>query len=240
MADKLGRLRRPVRLDPLATQTFDIIKDAIFQGRLLPGQALREMQLAKSFSVSQATVREALAQLEQTGLVVRSATRRITVTSFSREEIRDRLAMRLVLEEMAAVKAGEKLNEEELAELWELARSISELVRGKDHFAVTQADVQFHRTVWMASGSAVLEKTLTQLTTPLFAFLSVLHKKGMVDLRNAKPHEPIVEALETRKAANIRREIHKHIEGSYQEFFDTGLPSLNALVNGDAKETVGD
>ena len=107
-----GGCRRPVRLDPLATQTFDIVKDAIFQGMFLPGQQLREMQLAKHLNISQATVREALAQLEQVGLVVRSPTRRITVTSFSRDEIRDRLAMRVVLEEMAGVRAAERLNKQ--------------------------------------------------------------------------------------------------------------------------------
>lgn len=238
MTKSLDHLPQPVRLNPLTTQTFDIVKEAIFVGRFLPGQQLRELHLAQNLNVSQATMRDALAQLEQVGLVVRSPTRRIMVTNFSREEIRDRLAMRVVLEEMAALKAAERLNEQQLAELWSLARSVSELASGKDYFAVTQADVRFHQAIWAAAQSAILEKTLVQLTTPLFAFLSVLHKKGMVDLRKAKPHEPIVEALQTRKAAPIRKEIHHHIEGSYQEFLDTGLPSLDALLS-DHAESAG-
>ena len=235
MTNKLDRLPRPVRIDPLATQTFDIVKEAIFVGRFLPGQQLREMHLAEDLKVSQATVREALAQLEQVGLVVRSATRRTTVTSFSREEIHDRLAMRIALEQIAAVKAAAHLDEEQLANLWSLSRSLSELVSSKDHFAVTQADVTFHQAVWTAARSAILEKTLTQLTTPLFAFLTVVHKKGMVDLRKMKPHEVIIEALKSRNGARIKKEIQNHIEGSYQEFFDSGLPSLDALVNGNSE-----
>ena len=232
MSNKLNRLPQPVRIDPLARQTFDIVKEAIFVGRFLPGQQLREMHLAQDFKVSQATVREALAQLEQAGLIVRSPTRRITVTSFSREEIHDRLTMRIALEQIAAVKAAEHLDKTKLANLRSLSQSVSELISSGDHFAVTQADVLFHQAVWTAAQSAILEKILTQLTTPLFAFLSVVHKKGMVDLRKMRSHELIVEALKTRNVPRIRKEIRNHIEGSYQEFFDTGLPSLDALVNG--------
>src|ERR1700732_3057834 len=70
-----GQLPQPVRTDSLASQAFTIIKDAIFTGQFQPGQLLRELHLARMLNVSQATIREALVQLEQVGLVVREQNR---------------------------------------------------------------------------------------------------------------------------------------------------------------------
>ena len=67
-----------IRSGSLSAQAFGVIKDAIFTGQIQPGEAIRELHLARSLRVSQATVREALAQLESAGLIVRQANRRTT------------------------------------------------------------------------------------------------------------------------------------------------------------------
>ena len=53
---------QPVKAESLSAQVFETIRDAIFRGELKPGETLRELGLAKSLNVSQATVREALEQ----------------------------------------------------------------------------------------------------------------------------------------------------------------------------------
>jgi DNA-binding GntR family transcriptional regulator len=47
-----------------------MIRDAIINGRLRPGQHLKETDIAEQMSVSRSPVREALRQLAQEGLVV--------------------------------------------------------------------------------------------------------------------------------------------------------------------------
>jgi hypothetical protein len=74
-----GRFLKPVRSQSLSRQVYETLKEAIFNGRFQPDEALRELHLAKMFEVSQATIREALVQLEQTGLVVRHHNRKTTV-----------------------------------------------------------------------------------------------------------------------------------------------------------------
>jgi DNA-binding GntR family transcriptional regulator len=226
----MNRLREPVRADSLARQVYQILRQAIFEGSFPPGETLRELHLARSLNVSQATVREAIVQLEHAGLVVRLRNRKSEVTRFSRDEVRDRLSMRIVLEQMAAVRAAQRMTDADREELAGLSTALAAAIDSGDQMPVTEADVQFHRFIWEKSGSPVLYKTLDQLTTPLFAFLGVLAKIGMVDVRLSKSHDHLVSALSSGDEEVIRRAIHEHISGSYKGFLDSDAPSLNALV----------
>lgn len=223
-------LPQPIRSNSLAQQTFSILKEAIFAGKFQPGDALRELPIARMLRVSQATVREALNLLEQAGLVVRGNSRRTTVTSFTKEEVRDRLSMRVALEELAFVKAGERMDEDGAAELDKLCAQITDAIQKDNCLKMTLADMRFHQAVWDLAESPVMAKMLVQLTTPLFAFMSVLHANGLHSLGGGKPHEVLVEALRSRRPAVIRAAIRNHIEGSYQDFLDSSAPSLDALV----------
>lgn len=225
-------LPQPIRSDSLAQQTFSILREAIFAGKFQPGEALREVPMARMLSVSQATVREALNLLEQAGLVVRGNSRRTTVTSFTKEEVRDRLSMRVALEELAFVKAGERIDEDGVAELDKLCGQIAEAIQKDNCLKMTLADMRFHQAVWDLAESPVMARMLVQLTTPLFAFMSVLHANGLHNLGGGKPHEVLVEVLRGRRPAAIRAAIRSHIEGSYQAFLDSSTPSLDALVQG--------
>jgi len=225
------RWQQPLQNDSLAKQVFFSLREAVFNGELQPGEAIREMHVARIMQVSQATVREALVQLQQTGLVVREQNRRTTVTAFSREEIRDRLAMRTALEELAAIEASRRLTSDDIQELERRAVIIDRKIDAGNSLEHVNADLNFHHYIWERCGNAILLKTLENTTAPLFAFTSVLARAGLVDLQAAKPHQRIVDAIVSRDPERIRQEIRLHMETSYQGFLNTGLPSLDALVH---------
>jgi DNA-binding GntR family transcriptional regulator len=231
MTNNIRRWREPLHNESLAKQVYHSIQDAVFSGELQPGQAIREMHVARSLEVSQATVREALVQLQQTGLVVREQNRRTIVSAFTREEIRERLKMRQVLEELAAVEAAQRANSEDLIELERLAQVTDETVASGQALEGVRADIQFHRFLWRVSGNVTLAKTLDQTTTPLFAFLTTLSVAGLVDLSKNKPHTPIVAAIRSRDEGKIRHEIQSHLDGLYRSFLESGLPSLDAITH---------
>ena len=229
-------LTTPLRSESLAVQVFKILQQAIFQGTLKPGETLRELELARNLNVSQATVREAMVQLEHSGLVVRLRNRKSEITRFTKEEVSDRLSMRLVLEEMAAVRASRQMTKADLSKLDELSKDISEAIASGDQMEVTDADVRFHRFIWEKTGSVILFNTLDQLATPLFAFLGILAKAGMADVRRAKPHNDLVKAIRSGDQEKIRKSVQDHIGGAYKEFLASGAPSLNALMQTESRE----
>jgi DNA-binding GntR family transcriptional regulator len=222
-------LPQPKRSDSLAIQVFGILKEAIFAGKFQPGEALRELHLARNLEVSQATIREALVQLVQAGLVVRTQNRGTAVTSFTKEEVRDRLAMRIALEELAFVKAAALMTKDDFVALEGAAKAIEDAIKKRDCTRMTTADMGFHHAVWELADSPVMLRTLDQLTTPLFAFMSVLHANDMHDLQSGKPHAELIDALRSGKPDMIRRAIRNHIEGSYSAFLESDSPSLDLL-----------
>lgn len=76
-------------LDPagavLGDEVYSVLGAAIRDGRLQPGQRLRDVELAEALGVSRTPVREALQRLERIGLVEVSANRYTRVSDPSQE-----------------------------------------------------------------------------------------------------------------------------------------------------------
>src|SRR5215468_3868661 len=224
---------KPVKNRALSDDVFETLRDAIFSGKLKPGDPLRELRVAKELSVSQATVRDALVKLERFGLVVRVPNKETIVTRHSSREIRERVAIRANLEEMAFLEAARALTEEDYTALEAKLRRVSESFKRKEYFEAAQFDLDFHRQIWRRSGNETLAEMLDYLTTPLFAFISVLRSAGAGELKDVvAPHEDLLAALRSKKTSRIRDAVHKHIIGSYNGFLNSGASSLEEMLNG--------
>ncbi len=225
------------RLEPIqggsrGTLVSDAVRAAIYSGRFQPGEAIREMQLARELRVSQTTVREALLQLEHAGLVVREANRGTRVTSLSEQDIRERIAVRLMLETSAAAETVRRMTPEHLAELETQMHEIASAVRRNSYYESAQADLAFHRAIWRGSGNQTLFRLLDELTVPLFAFVSMRQSSNVTDLRRrVRSHEPILAALRSGQAAAVRKAIHGHLTTSYRQFLEGTVDA--ALVSPD-------
>lgn len=222
---------QPIKNASLMAQAFESLRDAIFAGRLLPGDPLRELHLARDLRVSQVVVREALVKLEHMGLVVRAPNRGTMVTKLSSREVRERLAIRVALEEIAFAEAAPHVTPQDARELRRLGDEISRGLKAKNFFEAAQADLGFHRYVWEKSGNETLSNMLTQVTVPLFAFVSILRRSGFEGLKDAqKSHEELVEALEGGSVRIVKRAIRQHIESSYETFLESGVEDFQILA----------
>jgi GntR family transcriptional regulator, rspAB operon transcriptional repressor len=199
------------------------VRDAIFSGQLQPGDPIQEMHLARQNHVSQTTAREALAKLEQAGLVRRVANVGTFVTQLSPREIREFLRLRVMLEGLAAMEAARLISERHFGELDAKLAAISKAVERNDYFEAAQADLEFHRYVWERSGDRTLYRMLDQLTVPLFVFVSLERQRVQEDLTDAvRSHAPIVAALKGSDPLAAQEAMRSHIEQSYAEFIGTG------------------
>lgn len=124
----------------------DILREAITNGDLLPGQRVTESNLSAQLGTSRAPVREALRQLEQEGLVVSYPYKGTEVLGVSQEEIEQVLVpVRLTLERFAFVKAADHLDEAALTQLETLVAEME--AAADDPGRLAAADVKFHETV---------------------------------------------------------------------------------------------
>lgn len=207
------------------------LREAIFEGRLPPGTPLRELSLAHEFNVSQATVREALHQLEYAGLVTRRPNLGTTVTRLSPKDVRERVALRAMLEALAAETAARRMTETDFAELERRLSVLGKAVESDRYYEAAQADLNFHRYVWQCSGNDTLCVLLELVSVPLFAFISIMRSQGLQKLTAVVAgHSPLLEALRGGQAAEIRAAFEKGATASYEPFLGMGGEENSAAI----------
>ncbi len=101
----------------LPLQIAERIGASIVEERFAPGERLKEVELAQSFNVSRATIREALRILEKRGLVVILPQRGARVTELSRKELEDLFELRAALLGLASRRVAERATPEGLREV---------------------------------------------------------------------------------------------------------------------------
>ena len=164
----------PIARTSLKQKAAERIRQAIEKGELKPGQPITESALARSLGIAQTTVREAFIELESQGFIERLSPRRTRVTLLSRHHVDEIYAVRRVLEHLAVeTLAGAA------PDLLEGCRSAHrEMTRTADIAAASRfynADLQFHRELWRATGNACLADALERIVPKLFAFGIIRH-----------------------------------------------------------------
>ena len=205
------------------SRAVDQLREAIFKGQLAPGSSLGEQTLARELGVSQATVREALQRLEHAGLVTRKPNVGTTVTRLSPKDVHERVALRGLLEGVAAQEAAPKMGKAEFKELERRLRVMEKAAEANRYYEAAQADLNFHRYVWQCSGNNMLGRMLELVTVPLFAFISILRSTGLQRLTTVMDsHEPLVAALKSGDVARIQSAFEEGATRSYRAFLDEG------------------
>lgn len=105
---------------------LEAIREAILTNVLEPGARLRQEELADMFGTSRIPVREALRALEYEGLVRSEPHRGFTVTSLDADDVEEVYELRVLLESEAVRLAIPLLTDEDVAELNELFRAMTE------------------------------------------------------------------------------------------------------------------
>jgi DNA-binding GntR family transcriptional regulator len=217
----------------LPIQIRDRLRREIFEGVHPPGAPLRELKLANELGVSQATVRDALQQLEAAGLVTRQRNVGTTVTRLTPREVRERVGLRALLEVRAAEEAAGRMGEAEFAELENRLAELGTAIGSDSYYEAAQTDLDFHRYIWQCSENETLCRVLEQITVPLLAFVSVLRASGLQRLADVvATHEPLIAALRSRDRALIGEAFTRGATSSYEEFMDVTPSSRRALVFG--------
>lgn len=196
----------------IATQVADTVRKAILSGQFKPGERLVERRLAESIGVSLASVRDALQQLDREGIVSRLPNTGTFVTELSSKRLSDMIDARLLLEPPAMIAASRNMTQDQVVELRHLADEIEQVARSNDFYQLFVTDFAFHQRVWQISGNETLEKLLTQVCTPAFAFLMIVNSVKHHDLANrVTSHQVVVDALSSGDERQIDACVRAHI-----------------------------
>jgi DNA-binding GntR family transcriptional regulator len=131
-ASGTGSLRVGRVAAPLREQVTAVLREAILDFRLRPGQRLVERELIEETGVSRATIREVLRQLTAEGLVTVIPQRGAVVVELTRKEVENVYEVRATMEALAARLFAERASDEQVAALRRSVDELAEAFRDAD------------------------------------------------------------------------------------------------------------
>jgi DNA-binding GntR family transcriptional regulator len=155
----MERVQRAPNL--IRSQVAAYLREAISDGRLLPGQQLVEREICEETTASRASVREALRELEANGLVVSEPGRGSTVARLSETEACRCYEIRAALEGVAAWRFAQYASDEDLERLGQVVDGMADLT--ETPAALLRAKNTFYDVLFEGAGNAELARLLDQL-----------------------------------------------------------------------------
>lgn len=147
----------------LRDKVFKYIKSQIITGSYISGESLIESKLAEELGVSRTPIREAIRLLELEGLVDTTPNKGAIVLGISQKDVEDIYTIRQLIEGLAARWAAERMTDSEKKELQKIVDLMEFYAQKGNVEELADLDNQFHHLIYEASGSKILNLTLTNL-----------------------------------------------------------------------------
>ena len=232
----------PVRVMPAYKAVSEAIEQRIVSGDIKPGMQLpTEQGLAEQFGVNRSTVREAIRQLEQEGLIERHASKRLHVTMPGVYDAAPRAArslllhkvtfeelwqVALVLEPQAARLASASATSADKAELQDSVARLSAHYKAQDSVqSHAELDIEFHALVARISGNRVLmlaREPINLLYRP--SLIRLQQALPQMERRNLDAHKRIVKAIAAGDADLADEWTRKHLIDFQRGYAVAGIP----------------
>jgi DNA-binding GntR family transcriptional regulator len=188
----------------------DLIRDGILEGRLRPGERLKEDMLAKELDVSRTPVREAIAMLQAEGLLEAHQHRGAQVRSYTPAELEEIYDLRSILEGYAARRAATRITPRELTRLSASVERMAKL-QPKDLEHLVQQNGIFHDTILQAADSQRLVAMVTQTRAlPLIYQSYAWYTPAQLAL-SLEYHRRVLSALERHDAEQAEYDMRHHL-----------------------------
>ncbi|CFX05816.1 Transcriptional regulator, GntR family [Candidatus Filomicrobium marinum] len=197
----------------LKARAYEALKSAITNMNIYDADAqlkLDERDLSARFGISRTPLREALAQLDQEGLVKVVARRGIFIVRKTKAEVLDMITVWAALEGMAARLACSAASADDIAALHRLVDDY-----GQDEVAMrlgeySDANITFHQAILSLSGNPLIQG----IADSLFLHVRAIRNRTIIEQDRAKrsvaDHKEIIEALEARDPDRAERLVREH------------------------------
>jgi DNA-binding GntR family transcriptional regulator len=183
-----------------------VLRDRILTGALPAGTRLDLDAITQEFATSRTPVREALLELSYDGLVRVAPRSGITVIGMSPQDVLDSFTILGVLTGQAAAWAAERVTDDGIARLRELAADVEVHTGGA---GIVDANDQFHREIHRASHSrrlmAQIRQAVRVVPSNFFAMFPEHEHNALEE------HQALVAALADRDADKARDIAERHV-----------------------------
>ena len=193
------------------------IRRGIVLGVLRPGEKLTEVALATALQVSRPTVREALAQLAQEGLLTVEPYRGLRVTEIDAAAIRDLAQTRMALDRLAIRAIMNDATGRRMAALLQAWHAYEATVDDPDPVARHDAHLAFHRAIWSASENVLLEQLWPVIEAHMTIALAEDQRARPNPERSRRIHAALVDSIVARDVDRVEAALQAHTVATAEE-----------------------
>jgi DNA-binding GntR family transcriptional regulator len=228
----------------LAHFIADAVRADVLEGRLRPGEWIRQERIAREQGASQMPVREALKRLAAEGIVEHVPYRGVRVVEFTIEDVEDLYACRVFVEGTSARYAADSITDAEIEALADLHRRMIACRVPEDLAAYRELNRQFHSLIFTASRRSFLIRTLGQLWSafPTMLWSNIPHAATVSapgrDEADTEEHEAIVGAFMARDPEAAEAAVRRHIDAAGKALLSVLRAGSNLPVSQTEESTI--
>jgi DNA-binding GntR family transcriptional regulator len=218
--------RQPRSSKSKKERIYRTLRQEVLTLALAPGAILVEGALSRRFRAGRPTIREALALLQQDGLLTAMPRRGYLVSSITMDDVQELFELRLILESAVAKLAASRITPAELDRLAALADPPHVVVEPKRIRRFIDRNREFHLGLARATRNERLVRLIERTLDEMTRLVVVAYETG--------EHEQVVAALRSgdeQRAANamaehvlmtrervFKRELARPLEGNRSTF----------------------
>jgi len=211
----------------LREQVFEVVLSELRNGDIPPGTRITEDALARRLGVSRTPIREALSQLMRQGNLHVRAGGGYLVPSPSAEEIRQTIAVRLLLEPPAVRMAAEEYGPEEVKRITKAIQDAESAIPKVQPAAFISALDDFRRALFGGISNKMLSKVIGE-------FGGHLHYIRALTLKNRDRRRHVVA-----QQLEIRNAVSEHDAGRAQALWVAYIEQAHEMLRACREEQVG-
>lgn len=222
---------KTMRDTSLAKLVREDLLEHILQGQLQPGERISEPDVANRLQVSRVPVREALRELESSGLVVSRKHAGVFVRAIEAQEVRDLYEIRSVLDGFAGAKAAALPTAARQALTQALNVSIAAMHPAHAEQKLSSyysENLNFHWLIVVAARNEQLSRTYQEVVQKLHLarLQSLAQVSGMAT--SIAEHQKISQAIERGDAPIAQSLLAEHVSQAYQRL-SRSLPGTQQI-----------
>ncbi len=177
-----------------------MIRAAIVEGDLAPGEVVRDTELAARLGLSRTPVREALSRLTDEGLIESKPHAFTRVTPLLRQATHDAFQVVSAMHQLAVSIAVPRMTGDDIAALTRLNADFAAALDARDVPAALAADDAFHDVFITAAGNRAVADTIERFS-PLIRRLERLRFASVPGRHSVRVHAAMTKAAAAGDAA---------------------------------------
>ncbi len=217
--EKLDMIMSENPFTHLGDAVYFLLYQSIIRMDIPDDEFLSDTALAKELSISRTPIHNALIRLQDDGLVVKSTGQGFKVAALKEDESRYLMEVRLAVEGQAAMRAAERITDEQLKKLDELNEKYHNALAEWDIDAIIESDHGFHQLIVDASCNPILNDIYRQISPRVLHYRYYLFRKSGRDTLepimklSVRHHQSVMNAVRLGFSDMAQKQLERDIYG---------------------------